>query len=85
MRMGRRLVVDAVRIYQVLISPILVIAFGPACRFQPTCSDYMRQAIERRGVIVGVCLGIRRLLRCHPLGGHGYDPVPEPPAQPIFF
>lgn len=46
------------------------------CRYQPTCSQYMIEAIETHGVIKGVCLGTKRILRCHPWGGSGYDPVP---------
>ena len=47
----------------------------PAVRFEPTCSEYMRQAVERYGVARGTWLGFRRLLRCHPLHSGGYDPV----------
>jgi hypothetical protein len=61
------------RIYQLLVSPLL----GPACRFEPSCSEYARQAIDRHGAGQGSLLALRRLLRCHPLGGSGFDPVPE--------
>jgi hypothetical protein len=61
-----------VRGYQVLLSPIV----GGACRFEPSCSQYMTEAIERHGAGRGAWLGLRRLARCHPLGSHGYDPVP---------
>jgi len=61
-----------VRGYQVLLSPIV----GGACRFEPSCSHYMAEAIERHGAGRGAWLGLRRLARCHPLGSHGYDPVP---------
>ncbi len=47
------------------------------CRYTPTCSEYMKQAIERFGVIKGLKLGIKRILKCNPKGGIGYDPVPE--------
>ena len=63
----------AVRCYQLLVSPLL----PPACRFLPTCSEYAAEAIERHGAWRGVILASRRLARCHPLGGSGYDPVPE--------
>ena len=58
--------------YQVLLSPIV----GGACRFEPSCSRYMIEAIERHGAGRGAWLGLRRLARCHPFGSHGYDPVP---------
>jgi putative membrane protein insertion efficiency factor len=63
----------AVRGYQLLVSPFL----PPACRFLPTCSEYAAEAIERHGAWVGIVLALRRLARCHPWGGSGYDPVPE--------
>ena len=73
MRLDRVLCLAAIRFYQLLISP--VISRG-ACRYLPTCSDYAREAIERHGVFAGGWLALRRLLRCHPWGGSGYDPVP---------
>jgi putative membrane protein insertion efficiency factor len=62
-----------VRAYQLLISPVL----PPSCRFLPTCSEYAVEAIERHGALRGVGLALHRLVRCHPWGGSGYDPVPE--------
>ncbi|MGH7935343.1 MAG: membrane protein insertion efficiency factor YidD [Candidatus Binataceae bacterium] len=53
-----------------------MVLLGPACRFQPTCSEYARDAITEYGVACGSGLALRRLLRCRPLGGFGYDPVP---------
>lgn len=47
-----------------------------ACRFHPSCSEYAREALERHGFVRGMALALRRLARCHPLGAHGYDPVP---------
>lgn len=60
------------RLYQLLISPLL----PPACRYFPSCSNYMLQAVRKHGAFRGTWLGLRRLCRCHPWGGHGYDPVP---------
>jgi len=62
-----------VKIYQWVISPIL----PNSCRYDPTCSAYMIEAIKVHGPIKGLILGTRRISRCHPWGGHGYDPVPE--------
>ena len=47
------------------------------CRYTPTCSQYMKEAIQKHGTIKGLWLGTKRILRCNPLGGKGYDPVPE--------
>jgi uncharacterized protein len=58
--------------YKRFLSPIL----PRACRFEPTCSVYMLQAIEKMGVLKGLYLGCRRILRCHPFSAGGYDPVP---------
>jgi putative membrane protein insertion efficiency factor len=61
-----------IRFYQTVISPLT----PPSCRFTPTCSEYARQALIKHGPVVGLYLAIKRLLRCHPWGGSGYDPVP---------
>lgn len=63
-----------VRAYQCAISPI--IGGRAACRFTPTCSEYTRQSIMKYGVLRGTVMGIRRISRCRPGGGFGYDPVP---------
>lgn len=60
-----------VRGYQRFLSPFKM----PACRFSPTCSQYMVEAIEKRGVLIGVAKGVARILRCHPFARGGYDPV----------
>ncbi len=75
----KALIIYPVRIYQLFISPVL----GPRCRYSPTCSQYMIEAVQTHGVIKGLWLGIKRLSKCHPLGHRhwkktkGYDPVPE--------
>jgi len=61
-----------IRAYQLILSPFV----GPACRFAPSCSEYALTAIVRYGLFKGSILAMRRLLRCHPWGGGGYDPVP---------
>lgn len=62
-----------IRGYRRFISPLK----PPTCRFDPTCSAYAEQAIRRFGPLRGCWLGLRRILRCHPFGGYGADPVPE--------
>lgn len=68
----KRLVLALLRLYKRFVSPIL----PPSCRFHPTCSEYMAQAIERYGVAKGGWMGIKRLIRCQPWNPGGYDPVP---------
>ncbi len=66
-----------VRFYQVAISP-----FTPSvCRFEPTCSSYMIGALQNHGLFYGGYLGLKRIVRCNPWGGKGYDPVPEKKAD----
>ena len=67
------LLIGLVKFYQLSISPI----FPNSCRYAPTCSQYMIDAIKIHGVIKGVALGVKRLASCHPWGGSGYDPVPK--------
>jgi putative membrane protein insertion efficiency factor len=62
-----------IRFYQYVLSPYLG---GSKCRFTPTCSQYTAQAVQKYGPIKGIFLGAIRLSKCHPKGGHGYDPVP---------
>ena len=68
-----------IRAYQVTLSPFL----GGACRFEPTCSNYGIEALERFGFLRGSWLTARRLLRCRPFGPHGFDPVPA--VWPGYF
>ena len=69
----KRFLLMLVRFYQLCISPLI----PPRCRYTPTCSQYAIEAIGKYGAIKGSYLTVKRLLRCHPWGGHGYDPVPE--------
>jgi putative membrane protein insertion efficiency factor len=71
------ILIALVRGYQWAISPWL----GPRCRYEPTCSNYMITAVQRFGAARGGWLGVKRILRCHPWGGTGYDPVPEASAR----
>jgi putative membrane protein insertion efficiency factor len=64
----------AIRAYRLLISPVT----GPTCRFEPSCSSYALEAVDRHGAVQGSWLALKRLGRCHPWGGSGYDPVSEP-------
>jgi putative membrane protein insertion efficiency factor len=77
MRVAREVVVAPIRLYQVVLSP----AFGPRCRFAPSCSDYAIQAIRDYGILRGLVLAAWRLLRCNPLNAGGLDPVS---AQRLF-
>ncbi len=70
----RNLIILFIKSYKRFISPLLPCA----CRFHPTCSEYMIQAILLHGVCKGCYLGIKRILRCNPWGGSGDDPVPTP-------
>lgn len=72
----KRLIVNIlilpVRFYQLAVSPML----PPSCRYEPTCSQYTIEALRKHGPVKGLWLAVRRILRCHPWGGSGYDPVP---------
>ncbi|GHT76770.1 putative membrane protein insertion efficiency factor [Bacteroidia bacterium] len=61
-----------IRFYKLCISPLI----PPSCRYTPTCSEYAMQAIQKHGVLKGGWLAMKRILRCHPWGGSGYDPAP---------
>ncbi|MFN5321749.1 MAG: membrane protein insertion efficiency factor YidD [Planctomycetota bacterium] len=66
----RRLLIALVRFYQLAISPLL----GPKCRFTPSCSQYFIEAVQKYGAVRGSWRGLRRICRCHPFGGSGFDP-----------
>jgi len=68
----RRIVTAAIRGYQLFLSPVI----PSACRFHPTCSEYMRQAIAKHGLARGAWMGLKRLARCHPFRDGGLDLVP---------
>lgn len=68
----KRLLIALVRVYQYVLRPVL----GANCRFYPSCSDYLREAVERHGALKGSALGVRRMLKCHPYHPGGFDPVP---------
>jgi putative membrane protein insertion efficiency factor len=65
------LVLDLLGVYKAMISPFL----PPACRFEPTCSEYAREAIEKYGALKGTWMGLKRILRCQPFCKGGHDPV----------
>ncbi len=67
-----------IRGYKRWLSPLL----PPACRYLPTCSDYAQEALRTHGAVRGGWLATKRICRCHPWGGHGYDPVPERGTRP---
>ena len=70
--MMKKILISLVRFYQLTFSSLM----GNSCRFHPTCSEYARQAIEIHGCFKGTWLTLKRLLKCHPWGHSGYDPVP---------
>jgi putative membrane protein insertion efficiency factor len=70
-RLPAAAVIFLVRLYQVTLSAVL----GGQCRFVPTCSWYVTEALQKHGLLVGGWMGLRRLLRCHPFSRGGYDPV----------
>ena len=70
--MFRKLLLALIRLYQLCISPLI----PPRCRYTPTCSQYAIEAVSKYGAIKGGWLTLKRLARCHPWGGCGYDPVP---------
>jgi putative membrane protein insertion efficiency factor len=65
----------AIAIYRAAVSPLIHAVNGPACRFEPSCSVYARDAIAEYGIVRGGIMAIWRIARCNPMGGHGFDPV----------
>src|SRR5277367_2576893 len=72
----RIVAVGVVAIYRAAVSPVIHAINGPACRFEPSCSEYARDAIAMHGMVRGGAMAIWRIARCNPVGGHGFDPVP---------
>jgi len=70
--MTAKILLALIRVYQIVLSPF----FGGACRFEPSCSVYASEAIRLHGALRGSWLAMKRLSKCHPLGRHGFDPVP---------
>jgi uncharacterized protein len=72
------LLIFLIRVYRWTVSPFLHVLSGGGggCRFEPSCSQYCLEAVQRHGPAVGLWLGLKRIARCHPWGGSGYDPVP---------
>ena len=68
-----------IKIYQILISPII----GNNCRYLPTCSEYTIESVKLHGPLKGLFLGLKRIISCHPLGGHGYDPISKQNKEKI--
>ncbi len=68
----KKIMIFLIKVYQKIISPIL----PNVCRYKPSCSEYFIEALQIHGVFRGTFLGIKRIIKCHPWGGSGYDPVP---------
>lgn len=73
LRIGSRILKGVIRFYQLVLSPLI----GSNCRFQPTCSAYALEAVEKHGAIKGGVLAVKRISKCHPWGGSGIDNVPD--------
>lgn len=69
---AQKVAIGLIRGYQLLISPF----FGAKCRYLPSCSEYASEAIHKHGPLRGALIAVKRILRCHPWGGQGYDPIP---------
>ena len=71
-KLPQKIVIGLIRLYQTTLSPLL----PRSCRFEPSCSEYTLQSIDKYGVIKGVALGAQRISKCHPFHPGGYDPIP---------
>ncbi len=65
------------KLYKSTFSFLIKLLFGGGCRYFPSCSEYASEAIEKHGLLKGSLLGVKRISRCHPFGGSGFDPVPK--------
>ncbi|MCU0786615.1 MAG: membrane protein insertion efficiency factor YidD [Verrucomicrobia bacterium] len=81
LRLANNILMLLVRLYRWTLSPLKTVLFGPLgrCRFEPSCSAYALEALQRHGPLKGTRLAATRLCRCHPWGGCGFDPVPPAP------
>ena len=79
--LGARIGVGLIKVYRFTFSYFI----GRSCRFQPTCSNYTETAIQRFGLWIGFWMGIARILRCHPFGSSGFDPVPDQLSEKISW
>jgi putative membrane protein insertion efficiency factor len=77
MSLSVRIALIVIRAYQLVLAPFA----GGACRFEPSCSEYAVQAVQKHGAWRGLVLAVRRVGRCHPLGSTGFDPVPPPSTE----
>ena len=79
MNLPSHILIFAIRVYRLMVSPAQIFLFGPTggCRFTPTCSQFALEAIQAHGAFNGSVLAAGRICRCHPWGGCGHDPVPE--------
>lgn len=73
-----------IKLYQYLISPLLVYFFGPTCRYEPTCSNYAIISFKNYPFWIAIFISIKRILRCHPFKEGGFDPVPEKVEFQLF-
>ena len=70
-KLPSRMIIAAIKLYRIMISPLL----GARCRFYPSCSEYFIQAVEKKGMVKGMAIGIFRIARCNPFNPGGYDPI----------